>query len=75
MWREEGLQQGVQKGLEIGETQALAKAAKQWLTKKFYTVPKEVKEGISELDTITLERLIDDIWNAETVEDTKKYLQ
>lgn len=83
MWREEGVQQGmqqgmeqgIQKGLEIGETQALTKTATRLLTKKFYSVPEEIKERISKLDTIALELLIDDILDAETVEDIKKYLQ
>lgn len=79
MWRDEGMekgiQQGMQQGLEIGGTKALAKTAIRLLTKKFYAVPEVVKEGIFKLDTITLELLIDDFWDSQTVEDIKKYIQ
>ena len=59
--------------MEIGETQALAKTTIRLLTKKFYTVPEEIKEGILNLDTSTLKLLIDEIWDAQTVEEIKKY--
>lgn len=72
---QQGMQEGIQRGLEIGEAKALAKTAIRLLTKKFYTVPEEVKEGIFKLDTVTLEILIDDIWDYQTIEDVKKYLQ
>ncbi len=72
---QQGLQEGIQQGIEIGGAKALAKTAIRLLTKKFYTVPEEVKEGIFKLDTVTLEILIDDIWDYQTIEDVKKYLQ
>lgn len=75
MWRDEGMEKGIQQGLEIGEAKALAKTAIRLLTKKFYTVPEGIKEGIYKLDTVTLELLIDDIWDYQTIEEIRKYLQ
>lgn len=74
MWREEGLQKGIQQGMEIGGTKALVATALRLLTKKFYTIPAEMKVEIAKLDTITLELLIDDVLGAESLEDIRKYL-
>src|SRR5699024_3458559 len=74
IFRKEGIEEGIEKGIEKGETKALEKAVIKLLTKKFGALPEELRIGISKLDAITLEIIIDDIFEYESLEDVKKYI-
>lgn len=69
--REEGREEGETRG----ETKALLKTATKLLIKKFGAIPEEVKMKISQLDTLTLELIIDDILEYTSLDDIKKYIQ
>ena len=73
-FREEGKQEGKQEGIAIGEVKTLIKTTIRLLTKKFGVLPEEVKEKISKLDADTLEIIIVEIFEYESIEDIKKYL-
>lgn len=73
-FREEGLMQGMEKGMEKGETKALARTAIKLLTRKFDSVPENLKQGITELDAPTLEVIIDNIFEYNSLDDVKKYI-
>ncbi|WP_425445848.1 DUF4351 domain-containing protein [Dethiothermospora halolimnae] len=45
------------------------------MIKKFGAVSEELKSKISELDSVTLELIIDDILEYESLDDVKKYIQ
>lgn len=72
-FREEGIEQGVLLGMEKGEAQALVKTIIRLLTKKFGSIPEDLKKEIFKLDAATLELMIDDILIYQKVEDIKKY--
>ena len=61
-------------GIEKGRAEALVKAVIKLLTKKFGMLPDEFKTRISKLDTVTLEIIIDDILEYQSLEDVKKYI-
>ena len=67
-------EEGLKEGLERGEVTALAKTAVKLLSRKFGPLPEEVKSKISKLDAITLEIIIDGIFDYESMEDVKKYI-
>lgn len=75
MWRDEGIQigiqQGIEKGMEKGESAALSETTLQLLTQKFGKVPRDVKEGILNLDNATLKIVLFDILRYEQIEDVK----
>jgi predicted transposase/invertase (TIGR01784 family) len=71
----EGLEKGMMEGLEKGEVKALVNTVIKLLTKKFGTLPEELKTEISKLDTITLEVIIGDILEYQSLEDVRKYVQ
>jgi len=71
---EKGMEKGMEKGIEKGKTKALEKAVIKLLTKKFGVLPEELKIGISKLDAVTLEIIIDGIFEYESLEDVKKYI-
>jgi flagellar biosynthesis/type III secretory pathway protein FliH len=71
----EGLEKGMMEGLEKGEVKALVNTVIKLLTKKFGTLPEELKAEISKLDTITLEVIIGDILEYQSLEDVRKYVQ
>lgn len=73
-FREEGKEEGKQEGIAIGEVKTLIKTTIRLLTKKFGVLPEEVKEKISKLDADTLEIIIVEIFECESIEDIKKYL-
>ncbi len=74
-FRKEGREKGMMEGLEKGEVKALVNTVIKLLTKKFGTVPEELKTEISKLDTITLEVIIGDILEYQSLEDVRKYIQ
>lgn len=64
-----------EEGIEKGETKALAKTAVRLLTKKFGIIPEEIKTKIIKLDTITLEGIIDGIFEYISLDDIRRYIQ
>ena len=68
--REEGFEEGIEKG----ETRAFSKMAIKSLTKKFGIIPAEYREKLTQLDSITLETLTEEIDDFKTIEDVKKFL-
>ncbi|MDQ2087085.1 Rpn family recombination-promoting nuclease/putative transposase [Herbivorax sp. ANBcel31] len=70
---EEGKLKGKQEGFEEGETKALSKSAIRLLTKKFGKLSEETKSKIEKLDSITLEIIIDQIFEYKTLDDAKRY--
>ena len=75
LFREEGKEEGLLKGIEKGETEALQRTVLKLLTKKFGFIPEEIKTKISQLDAPTLEVMIDGILDYGNLEDVKRYLQ
>ncbi|MGG3688297.1 Rpn family recombination-promoting nuclease/putative transposase [Caldifermentibacillus hisashii] len=67
-------EEGIQKGIEIGEANALAKTAIKQLTAKFGCLPEEMKEDIKKLDVITLELILSNIFNYNHLDDVKKII-
>ncbi len=72
---EKGMEKGIEKGIEKGETKALVRTAIKLLTRKFGSVPEELRVGISKLDAPTLDAMIDGILDYESLEEVKRYLQ
>ena len=62
---------GIEKGIEKGRAITVIKL----LTKKFGTLPEEVKTKISGLDNATLEVIIDGIFEYRSLDDIKKYIE
>jgi predicted transposase YdaD len=73
--REEGLIKGIEKGIEKGKQEERLNTTIKLLTKKFGFLPEDLRTSISELDPATLEGIIEDIFNYESLEDVKRYIQ
>lgn len=71
---EEGMKRGRMEGRMEGETQALVKTALRLLTKKFGPLSEPVQKRIQELDAATLEVMIDQVLDYQSLDDVKKYL-
>ncbi|WP_374723982.1 hypothetical protein [Calidifontibacillus erzurumensis] len=69
MWREEGMK----KGLEMGQVQALSDIAIMQLTSKLGDLPQDVKESIKRADISTLRLILSNIFTIETVDDVKRF--
>jgi predicted transposase/invertase (TIGR01784 family) len=72
--KEEGREKGLKEGLEKGKRDERLSTAIKLLTKKFGPLPKELKSKIAKLDSVTLEIIIDGIFDYESLEDVKKYI-
>jgi len=72
VFRNEGIDEGLEKGRKEGETQALTKMAVKVLTKKFGTISKEDLARMETLNTASLELIIEEFWQYETLEALKK---
>jgi predicted transposase YdaD len=72
--REEGRKEGRVEGRKEGRVEALVETAIKLLTKKFGSLPEEFKIKLSKLDAATLEVVIDNIFEYESLEDVKKYI-
>ncbi len=70
-----GEARGIAKGEARGEARGIAKTVVKLLTKKFEFVPEEMKEKIFQLDTLTLETIIEGVLEYQSLEDVKKYLE
>ena len=64
-----------QEGMEQGETKALARTAIKLLARKFGSVPEDLRQGISKLDASTLDIVIDRVFDYESLDEVKKYIQ
>lgn len=71
---EQGMEQGMERGRKEGEVQAFSKMAIKSLTRKFGILSAEYREKITQLDSITLETLIDETDSFESIEDIRKFL-
>ncbi len=67
-------EEGLKEGLEKGRREERLNTAIKLLTKKFGPLPEEIKSKISKLDLVTLEIIIDGIFDYESLEDIKKYI-
>ncbi len=68
--REEGIQVGEARGTVKAKANTLIKQ----LMKRFHVVPQEVKEKIMQLDDATLDLMLIEIFDYQSVEDVKKWL-
>ncbi|MDA3128772.1 Rpn family recombination-promoting nuclease/putative transposase [Aliibacillus thermotolerans] len=66
--------EGIEKGIDIGETKALSNMAIIQLTSKFGALPKELKNEIAKADKETLQVILMNIFNLESIDDVKRYL-
>lgn len=73
-FRDEGLEEGIMKGIEEGRRKEKIDTAIKLLIRKFGFLPENLKEGIRELDSPTLEVIIDGIFETNSLDDIKKYL-
>ena len=71
--RKEGYEDGIEEGIEKGETKALVKTVMKLLTKKFGVLPADYREKIGQLDVFTLEMIIDEIWDCDSLVTIEKY--
>ncbi len=74
-FRDEGLEEGIMKGIEKGETKALARTTIKFLTRKFGSLPEDLKKSISKLDVATLDVMLDSIFEINSLDDIRKYIQ
>lgn len=71
----EPYEKGIKEGELKGRREEKIETTIRLLTKKFGTMPEEVKEAISKLDLVTLELMIDEIFEYKSLDDIKKYIQ
>lgn len=72
---EKGREEGIAKGLQEGETKTLVRTTIKFLIKKFGIIPDDLKESIQKLDAPTLEIIIDNILEYESLDQIKKYIR
>jgi len=70
---DEPYEKGREEGLQEGETKTLARTTIKFLIKKFGIIPDDLKE-IQKLDVTTLEIIIDNILEYESLDQIKKYI-
>lgn len=70
----EPYEKGIEEGLGLGETRALARTLTKLLLKRFGILTEDLRNGIQKLDATTLEILIDNIDGYNNIEDVKKYI-
>ena len=79
IFREEGVlkgkEEGMREGIKEGEAKTLAKTAIRLLTKRFGRLTEETRAKIQKLDVVTLELIIDEIFEYKSLDDVKKYIQ
>ncbi len=72
--REEGIQLGEARGIQKGRQEEKANTLIRQLTKRFHRVPEEMKEKIRQLDDATLDLMLLEIFDYQSVEDAKEWL-
>lgn len=70
----EPYEKGREEGLQEGETKTLARITIKFLIKKFGIIPDDLKESIQKSDATTLEIIIDNILEYESLDEIKKYI-
>ena len=71
---QKGMQEGLQKGVEQGARQAKSSTLILLLTKRFGAISQEMREKIQQLDLITLDVIVNEIFQLESLDDVQKYL-
>ncbi len=71
---QDGIEQGREEGIEKGETKALIKTVLKLLSKKFGVLPTDYREKIGQLDVVTLEMIIDEIWDCDGLDTIKTFI-
>ena len=66
--------EGIEEGIEVGRRKEKIDMAIKLLTKKLGLLAEDLKEGIRQLDSPTLEVVIDSIFEINSLDDIKKYL-
>ena len=73
--RQEGIQAGRQEGIQVGAVKGKADTLIKQLTKRFRVVPEDVEEKIRKLNDATLDLMLMEIFDYESIEDAKKWLR
>ena len=73
--RQEGIQAGRQEGIQVGAVKGKSDTLIKQLTKRFRVVPEDMKERIRKLDDATLDLMLMEIFDYESIEDAKKWLR
>ncbi len=71
----EGMERGMERGMEKGEARALARTVIKLLTRKFDTIPEDLKQEISVLGISTLDAILDGIMDYESLNEVKKHIR
>ena len=74
-FREEGIIKGMMEGIDKGRKEERLNTTTKLLTKKFGVLPEELKIAISKLDLVTLEVIVDGIFEYQSLEEVKRYIQ
>lgn len=72
--RQEGMEKGMEKGMEIGGAKALSEVAIFQLTSKFGVLPKDMKSAIAKADKDTLQVILMNNFNLQSVDDVRRYI-
>jgi predicted transposase YdaD len=71
--KKKGLTEGIKEGIKEGLKEGKADTAIRLLKKKFGTLSKEAEEKILKANKETLDKILDDIFTIEKLEDLNKY--
>ncbi len=72
--REEGKKEGKIEGIKQGARDALAKSTIKLLRKKFKDIPENIIESILKLSLEKIEKINEDLFDIESIEELKKYI-
>ena len=67
-------EKGMELGMELGMKKVEIKVIKRILTRKFGSLPHTLSQAIDTLDLATLEILITEILDMESIEDLRRYI-
>jgi predicted transposase YdaD len=73
--KEEGIIKGMMEGIDKGRKEERLNTTMKLLTKKFGVLPEELKIAISKLDLVTLEIIVDGIFEYQSLEEVKRYIR
>ncbi|MBK1812185.1 DUF4351 domain-containing protein [Clostridium sp. YIM B02505] len=74
MIREDGLKEGIEVGIREGKEVEKTEILIKLLVKKFKKIPTGYEEKIKKLPMATLDIIVTEIFDLESLEDLKKYL-
>lgn len=66
--------EGIEQGIELGGVKALSEVAILQLTSKFGLLPQDMKNSISKADKDTLQVILMNIFNLQSIEEVKRYI-